>query len=165
MKIRPSLPIILLPLLIAAKSDPLRTVNEPDRTLLAQGLQRYAKDQIGQDWADSYEIADQDVAMKRDLLVPDDAPPVSRERFIEGMKNAIASGGTPVLKSFELTEVRPTSEGYDIRACSRGERERFHYKGIIQLHAVIRDKTARFGSWSFVFYSPHSCDQKEDNPM
>jgi hypothetical protein len=165
MKIPSRTVLLALPLLLGAKTDPLAPIPEPDHTALAQGIQRYAKDEIKQNWADLYQITIQDFAMKRDLGVKDDAPDVSQSRFDEGMKNAIEGGGTPVLQSFQLTSVTPSKDGYEIRACAKGQRESFHYKGIIQLHAVVSAGIAKFGSWSYVFYSPQSCSQKQGSPM
>jgi hypothetical protein len=70
-----------------------------------------------------------------------------------------------VLQSFDLTQITPKNGRYEISACSKAQRENFHYKGIIKFDASIVGGRVRFGAWSFVYYSPRSCDQKEDSPI
>ncbi len=103
--------ILLLPLLLAAKPDPLASIEEPDSTILKAGIERYSKDQIYQKWADLYEIADQDGTRARDDRFTESTAPLSREAFVQAIRRDINDGGTPVLTSFELTEAKKTAEG------------------------------------------------------
>ena len=155
----------ILPLLLftlAAKTDPISSISEPTRTILKNGIDRYAKDEIAQDWGDLYEIADQNGAKSRDDRFTDSTAPLSREAFVQAIRQNVVNGGTPVVTSFQLTDVEPTADGYDIRACSAARRESFHFKGIIQFHAIIRDGVVRFAPWSYVLSMPHSCHQRDD---
>ena len=155
--------LFLIPLLLAAKPDPFSAVPEPDRSLLSASIQRFAKDEVSQNWGDSYEITEQDVPIKRELGLADNAAPISRDQFIERMKSVVQGGSRPVLKSFELTEVKRSGDHYSIRACCKGARESFRYQGIIEVDAKVSGGSVRFGSWSYVVNSPHSCTQKEDS--
>ena len=160
-----SIVLLLLPVTLGAKSDPLTATPEPNRTLLRDGIPRYAKDEIAQNWDDLYNIADQVGGEGRDYRFTDSDGVLPRVQFVSAIRNAIASGSEPVLKSFELTSIAATKEGYEVRACCKGERESFHFKGIIAFRAIIKDGTAQFGQWSYVVNSPHSCDQKQDSQI
>jgi len=155
--------IIILPFAMGAKTDPLATIPEPKHTLLSNGIERYARDEIAQNWADLYEIADQDGTKPRDDRFTESKTALPREQFSEEIRRSVADGETPIITSFKLIQVIPAKDGYDIHACSAGKRESFYYKGIIEFHAIIIDGTARFGPWYYVVNSPHSCSQKVDS--
>jgi hypothetical protein len=154
--------LLALPILLASKPDPLAKVPPTDRPILIQGLQRFIKDQSTQDWADLYLIADQDTVMKRLLDVPDNAPPVDRTHFIANMVISVQAGTVPILETLDLTAVTPDATGYVLRACVQSHRQGAKLKGIAELHATLTNGTARFGSWTYIYDTPHSCNQKEN---
>ena len=154
--------LLALPILLASKPDPLAKLPAADRPILAQGIQRFVKDQSTQDWADLYLIADQDGAMKHLLNIPDDAPPVDRTHFIANMVISVQAGTVPILETLDLLQVTPDPTGYVLRACIQSQRQRTKLKGIAELHATITEGTTRFGSWTYIYDTPHSCSQKEN---
>jgi hypothetical protein len=156
--------LLLTPGLIGASdSNPFASVRPEDRTLLEPAIKRFAQDQIKHNWADLWEIDEQDIDTKRDFLLKDDAPAVAKSEYIEDKENAIASGGVPLMTSFELTSVVPDGGGFLINGCSAAKRESFHFKGIIEAIAHIHEGKVTFGSWRFKYIMPHSCSQKEDS--
>lgn len=114
-------------------------------------------------WADLFEIDEQDVATKRDFLLKDNAPPLNKSDYVTHMNEAHESGGTPMLTSFQLTSVTKQDSGFLVSACAASKRETFHFKGIIEFPAHIKDGKATFGSWSYKYSMPHSCSQKGDS--
>lgn len=159
------LAFVFLPALMATKTDPFATVPEKDHAVLEAGIKRFAADEIKLNFADLYDFQEQDISMRRDLGLPDNGPLIDRSTFVERMKSAIEDGNSPFLKTFELREIIPVKGHYLIHACSKAQRENFRYLGIIQFEAFIQDEKVHFGTWSFVYNSPHSCEQKEDSPM
>jgi len=149
----------------ASKANPFAAVQPADRALLEPAIKRFAQDQMKLNWNDLWEIDEQDIVTKRDFSLKDDAPSVQRSEYVERKEDALASGGVPVLTSFELTSVTPDGDGFIVNSCSAAKREGFHFKGIIEVKAHIRQGKVTFGSWSFKVLMPHSCSQKEDSPV
>ncbi len=147
----------------ASKPDPFASVQPSDRALLEPAIKRFAQDEMKLNWSDLWEIDEQDLDTKRDFLLKDDAPLVDRKEYIEYKQDALASGGVPVMTSFDLTSVVPDGNGFLVSGCSSAKRESFHFKGIIEVEAHIRQGKVTFGSWSFKYLMPHSCSQKEDS--
>jgi hypothetical protein len=143
--------------------DPFVKVNASDKALLVPAIQRFSKDEIRRDWADLWEIDEQDIATKRDFLLKDDAPPVSRKEYIERKNFAIEGGGVPLMNSFELVSVVSKSDGFIVSACSASQRESFRFKGIVDVEAHIRNGKVTFGSWSYKYLMPHSCSVTKDS--
>lgn len=148
----------------ASKPDPFVSVRPSDRALLEPAIRRFAQDEMKLNWSDFWEIDEQDVATKRDFGLKDDASLVDRQDYIEHKEDALASGGVPVMTSFDLTSVVPDGDGFVVNGCSSAKRESFHFKGIIEVEAHVRQGKVTFGSWRFKYLMPHSCSQKEDSP-
>jgi hypothetical protein len=148
----------------ASKHNPFASVQPRDRALLEPAIKRFAQDEMKLNWSDLWEIDEQDVATKREFSLKDDAPLVDRQDYIEYKQDALASGGVPVMTSFDLTSVVPDGDGFTVSGCSSAKRESFHFKGIIEVEAHIRQGKVTFGSWRFKYLMPHSCSQKEDSP-
>lgn len=160
-----SLGLILVPASAhRAKPDPFSGISSQDRSALEPSIGRYVRDQMKLDWTDLWEIDEQDIDTKRDFLLKDDAPVVSKEQYVELKKDAIAGGGVPLMTSFELVSVVPQSDGFLISGCAASKRESFHFKGIVNFVAHVRNGNATFGSWSYKYLMPHSCSQTADSP-
>lgn len=142
--------------------SPFATVDPHVRVLLEPAITRFSKDEIKMDWKDLWEIDEQDVARKRDFLLKDDAAPVNRDQYLLLMNQALEGGGVPVMTSFQLIKVAPQSDGFLVSACVAAKRESFHFKGIVEILAHLRDGKVTFGSWSYKYSMPHSCKQKDD---
>jgi hypothetical protein len=161
---RRTLLLFLLPFLLAAKTDRYEQVSPADRAVLHSGLERYVQDQITANWSDLFEIKIPGYAIQTDY---DDlsgkTPLLSKEDFVATMSEGVSNGSRPVLQSFDLRSITPMKGGYEIRACSKAQRESFHFQGIVKFTAYISDGRVQFGSWVFVVSMPHSCSQKEDS--
>jgi hypothetical protein len=157
-------PIILLPLLLAAKADLYQQVAPADRQPLKDGLERYSRDQIKRNWADLYEIKASGYAIDTDY---DDlsgkSPILSKKDFVDALNERVSNGSLPFMQSFDLVSIAPVKGGYEIRGCSKAQRESFHFKGVVRFMAYVSDGKLRFGSWMFVYSMPHSCSQTADN--
>jgi hypothetical protein len=156
--------LLLLPLLLAAKSDPYEKVAPADRASVETGLQRYIKDQIGRNWADLYEIAVPGYAIQGDYddLTGKREPFLSKDGFVQAEENQLANGTLPLMKSFDVVSTAPVEGGYEVRGCSKAQRESFKFKGILRFNAYVSKGQIRFGAWSFVYAMPHSCPQTVD---
>jgi hypothetical protein len=156
--------LILLLVLVAAKSDVYENVVPADRQLLKQGLERYTRDQIKRDWSDLYEIKIPGYAIDTDY---DDlsgkALLFSKTSFVEALNERVSNGSLPFMQSFDLVSITPVQGGYEVRGCSKAQRESFHFKGIVKLTAYVSAGQVRFGSWMFVYSMPHSCSQTADS--
>jgi hypothetical protein len=148
-----------------AKNDPFAGIAPQDRSVLEPAISRYTHDQMKHDWTDLWQIDEQDIDTKRDFLLKDDSPAVSREQYVERKEEAIASGGVPLMSSFELISVVPQSDGFLISGCAAAKRESFHFKGIVEFIAHVRNGKATFGSWRYKYLMPHSCSQTTDSPV
>jgi hypothetical protein len=164
MKARRIFILLLLPLLLAAKSDPYEKVAPADRVSVETGLQRYVKDQIGRKWADLYEIAVPGYAVQGDYDDPTGKrePFLSKDAFVHAERDKLADGILPLMTSFKLVSIAPVEGGYEVRGCSKSKRESFNFKGIVRFAAYVVKGQIRFGAWSFVYAMPHSCTQTED---
>lgn len=164
MQARRILPLVFLPLLLAAKGDLYQQVAPADRQPLKEGLDRYARDQIKRDWADLFEIKIPGYAIVADY---DDlsgkAPILSKQEFVDAMDEQVSNGSRPYVLSFNLASITPVKGGYEVRACSKAQRESFHFKGILKFTAYVSDGKIRFGAWNYVDLMPHSCSQTTDS--
>jgi hypothetical protein len=142
--------------------SPFVAVTPQTQVLLGPAITRFSKDEIKMDWKDLWEIDEQEVATKREFLLKDDAAPVSRDQYILLMNQAIEGGGVPIMTSFQLVKVIPQLDGFLVSACVAAKRESFHFKGIVEVTAHLRDGKVTFGSWSYKYSMPHSCKQKDD---
>ena len=135
-----------------------------DRQSLKEGLERYMRDQIKHNWADLFEIKILGYPIDTDY---DDlsgkVPVLSKKEFVDEMDERVSNGSLPSMQSFDLVSITPVKGGYEVRGCSRAQRENFHFKGIVKLTAYISDGQVRFGSWTFVYSMPHSCSQTADS--
>jgi hypothetical protein len=127
-------------------------------------VKRYARDQIKRNWSDLFELKIPGYAVSADY---DDlsgkAPVLTKRQFTEEMENAVSSGSQPVMQSFDLMSVVPVEGGYEVHACSRAQRESFHFKGVVKFTAYLSSGQVHFGSWIFVHFMPHSCSQTTDS--
>jgi hypothetical protein len=164
MQVRRILPLILLPLLLAAKGDMYQQVAPVDRQPLKEGLDRYVRDQIKRDWADLFEIKIPGFAIDADY---DDlsgkAPVLSKQGYVDVMDEQVSNGSRPYMRSFNLVSIIPVKGGYEVRGCSKAQRESFHFKGILKFTAYVSDGKVRFGAWNYVDSMPHSCSQTTDS--
>ena len=81
----------------ASSSDQFASVRPQDKTLLEPAIKRFSQDQIKHNWADLWEIDEQDIDTKRDFLLKDDAPAVPKKEYVERKEGSIASGGVPLV--------------------------------------------------------------------
>jgi hypothetical protein len=162
MQSRNILPLILLPLLLAAKGDIYKQVVPADRPLLRDGVDRYVRDQIKRDWTDLFEIKFPGFAIVADY---DDlsgkAPVLSKQDFADVMNEQIYDGSRPFMRSFHLVSITPVKGGYEVRGCSKAQRESFHFKGILTFTAYVSNGQVRFGGWRYIDSMPQSCRHTE----
>jgi hypothetical protein len=156
--------LILLPFLVAAKTDLYQQVALADRPLLKDGLDRYVRDQIKRNWSDLFEIKIPGYAIDTnydDLSA--NAPALSKKAFADAMEERVSNGSLPFMQSFDLVSITPMNGGYEVRGCSKAQRESFHFKGIVKLNAYVSNGQVHFGSWIFAYSMPHSCSQTTDS--
>jgi hypothetical protein len=165
MDARRLIPLALVPFLLASKPDTFARVAPADLSQFKSGLARYVHDQETRNWADLYEIAVPGYAVRGDFDDPagKNEPFLKKPDFVSTMESNLEGGVLPVLQSFELRSINPTQNGYEIRACSKSQRENFHFKGIVTFNAYRIDGQVRFGAWRYVYAMPHSCDQTSDS--
>jgi len=163
---RRMLPFLLLPILLPAQADLYQKVAPADRPFLKEGMERYVRDQIRRNWSDLYEIKFPGYAIQTDY---DDlsgkVPILSKADFARTTDESVSNGSKPYMLSFTLTSITPVKGGYEIRGCSKVQRERFHFKGILAFTAYDSGGQIRFGAWKFVYFMPHSCSQTSDSEM
>ena len=157
--------MILLPLLLAAKTNPYERVAPTDLAQLKSGLIRYVRDQETRNWPDLFEIAIPGFATRGDYDDPSgrNEPILSKQEFVHAMEVGVDTGVRPILQSFKLTSITRMEGGYEVRACSRAQRESFHFKGILRLNVYVSGNQMRFGGWTYVYAMPHSCSQTTDS--
>jgi hypothetical protein len=156
--------LVFFPFLLAAKGDFYQQVAPADRPMLKGGIERYSRDQMKRDWADLFEIKIAGYAIETDYDdLTGNAPALSKERFEEIMDERVGNGSAPFMQSFDLVSITPVKGGYEVRACSKAQRENFHFKGIVKFTAYVSDGRVRFGSWFFVYSMPRSCSQTADS--
>jgi hypothetical protein len=156
--------LILLPFLFAARTDVYQQVGSADRQPLKQGVERYTQDQIKRNWSDLFEIKIPGYAIDADYDDLSGKTPVhSKKDFVDAMDERVSNGSLPFMQSFDLTSITPVKGGYEVRGCSKAQRESFHFKGIVKFTAYVSDGQVRFGSWMFVYSMPHSCSQTSDS--
>jgi hypothetical protein len=164
MQSRRIISLLLLPFLLAAKGDLYQQVAPADRQPLKEGLDRYVQDEIKHNWSDLFEIKIPGYAIVADY---DDlsakAPVLSKQDFADVMNEQISNGSRPFMQSFRLVSITPVKGGYEVRGCSKAQRESFHFKGILVFTAYVSDGKVRFGGWRFVDSMPHSCSQTTDS--
>lgn len=164
MQLRRILPLFLLPFLLAAKGDLYLRVAPADRQLLKDGIDRYVRDQIKRDWSDLFEIKIPGFAIVADYDdLSDKAPVLSKSEFVDVMNEQVSNGSRPFMQSFNLKSITPVKGGYEVRGCSKAQRESFHFKGILTFAAYISDGRVRFGGWRYVDSMPQSCSHAEDS--
>lgn len=156
--------LVLLPVAFAAKANIFDQVAPADRTPLSTGIERYAHDQETQNWSDLFEIAVPGFATRGDYDDPSGKlePILSKQAFVSEMEEGVESGGRPIMQSFDLTSITPVKGGYEVRACSKAQRESFHFKGIVKFNVYVSSTQMRFGGWTYVYAMPHSCSQTTD---
>ncbi|MGA8029717.1 MAG: hypothetical protein WB992_21445 [Bryobacteraceae bacterium] len=138
MRIRRALPLPLVTFSLTAKTDPYQQVAPSDRPSLKKGVERYARDQIRRNWSDLFELKVPGYAVNADYDdVSGNAPVLTKKQFIDEMENAVRSGSHPAMQSFDLISVAPVKAGYDVHACSKAQRENFHFKGIVDFTAYV----------------------------
>jgi len=164
MRSRKTLFLALVPCLLAARTNPYQQVAPADRPAVEEGIQRYARDQIKRNWSDLFELKIPGYAIDTDFDdVSGTARVLTKRQFIDEMENGVTSGSKPVMQSFDLISVAPVNDGYEVRACSKAQRESFHFKGVVKFTAYLSNGQVRFGSWKFIYLMPHSCSQTTDS--
>ncbi|MGO9338168.1 MAG: hypothetical protein ACLPY1_11735 [Terracidiphilus sp.] len=135
-----------------------------DRQPLKEGVQRYTRDQMKRNWSDLFEIRIPGYAIDTDYDdLSGNAPILSKKDFVDALDERVSNGSLPFMQSFDLVSVTPVKGGYEVRGCSKAQRESFHFKGIVKFMAYVSDGKFRFGSWMFVYSMPHSCSQTADS--
>jgi hypothetical protein len=156
--------LLFLPMLLPAQTEPYLQVSPSNRLPIKQGIERYARDQIKRNWSDLFEIKIPGYAVQTEY---DDlsgtVPVLGKPDFARIMDEAVSNGSKPYMQTFRLTSITPVSGGYEIRGCSKAQRESFHFKGILAFTAYESDGQIRFGAWRFVYFMPHSCSQTSDS--
>lgn len=160
--------LVLLPQLpfpLAAQTNMYAHVAPADQARLKSGLDRYVRDQETQNWPDLFEIAVSGFAMNGNYDDPSgkNEPILSKQQFVHAMEASVESGVRPIMQSFDLHSITPVKGGYEVRACSKSQRESFSFKGILRLNAYVSDDQMRFGGWTYVYAMPHSCSQTTDS--
>lgn len=118
-------------LLGAGNNDPYSAVTPAQRAVLQPVIERYVRDQIKQDWGDLWEIQDQTVDLKNELLQGKrDAPNLTKQQFISAMHEIIGSG-YPRLRSFDLREVKPDKGNFVMIGCGLGTREEWKQRRFV----------------------------------
>ena len=79
------------------------------------------------------------------------------------MDELTSNGTEPYMQSFDLVSITPVKGGYEVRGCSKAQRESFHFKGIVMFTAYASDGKVRFGGWKYIYSMPHSCSQTTDS--
>ena len=135
------------------------------KRVLKSGLDRYVRDQETQNQPDLFEIAVPGFATNGDYDDPSgkNEPILSKQQFVHAMEASVESGVRPIMQSFDLDSITPVKGGYEVRACSKSQRESFRFKGILRLNVYVSDDQMRFGGWTYVYAMPHSCSQTTDS--
>ena len=134
----------------ATEPNPYSALTPEQRSILQPGIERYVSDQVKKNWADLWEIQDQTVEVKRELLLGESGPDMDRKQFSKLMKYTIETGGRPHLTKFELQEVRPDKGNFLVVGCGTAVRESFHIHGIVIFGARIIEGKPVFDIFSFV---------------
>jgi hypothetical protein len=134
----------------ATEPSPYSAVTPEQRRVLQPGIERYISDQMKQNWKDLWEIQDQTIDVKRELLLGEIGPDMDRKQFVKAMRYTIATGGRPQITKFELQEVRPDKGNFLVVGCGTAIRESFHIHGIVIFGARIVDGKTIFDIFSFV---------------
>lgn len=158
MKNRGILGLLLLALgLLAATNAPYATLTLEQKSLFKPAVERYINDQEKQNWADLWEIQDQTSDLKNELLFGRrDAPDMNKKEFISAMREVIASGGRPRLRSFELQEVRADKGNFIMIGCGHAIRESWQATGFVIAGIRLVDGKPKFDTWSM---TSSSCSQ------
>jgi len=157
--------LVPFPAAYAAKTNIDDQVAPADRAPLKVGIDRYVHDQETRNWSDLFEIAVPGFATRGDYDDPSgkNEPILSKQEFVSAMENNFDSGTLPIMQSFDLTSITPVKGGYEVRACSKAQRESFHFKGILRFNVYLSSGQMRFGGWTYVYAMPHSCSQTTDS--
>jgi hypothetical protein len=144
--------------------DPFASLRTEESGLIKPVVERYIRDQAKQNWADLWDIYDQnsDIEFKRDTRRSDDAPPLDREQFAKAWQELISSGSMPYLTKLQVTEVHSTPKGFIVRGCGEAKRENFHFKGLLNIEVHLDNGKPLLGPWTFLVSMPHSCKQTSD---
>ncbi len=134
----------------AAGPNPYSALTPEQRSILQPGIERYVSDQVKKNWGDLWEIQDQTVEVKRELLLGDVGPDMDRKQFVKAMKYTLGTGGRPQMTKFELQEVRQDKGNFLVVGCGTGVRESFHFHGIVIFGARIVAGKPVFDIFSFV---------------
>jgi hypothetical protein len=142
-----------------AVTDPYASLTPEVREVLKPGVERYIHDQIKQDWADLWEIQDQTSDLKNELLLGNrTAPDMTKEQFVSAMREVIATGGHPRMRTFDLRVARADKGNYIVIGCASAVRELWHQMGFVIFAAKIADGKPKFDIWSM---TSDSCSDKQ----
>jgi hypothetical protein len=143
-----SLLLLSLPIQ-GAEPNPYSALTPEQRSILQPGVERYVSDQLKRNWADLWDIQDQTRELKAELLMDQQAPDMDREKFVIAMKQTMGLG-FPMLKKFELQEVRPDKGNFLVVGCGTAVRENIHIHATTIFGVRIVDGKPKFDLFGFV---------------
>jgi hypothetical protein len=129
--------------------NPYATLSPQEQAILQPAVQRYLSDQIKHNWSDLWEIQDETRDLRHELLVSDNAPPLTKEQFIAGMKGTMGSG-FPELQKFELQSVTKDGDHFLATGCGTARREDIHIKGTTTFAIRIVDGSPKLDLFGFI---------------
>jgi hypothetical protein len=133
----------------ATEPNPYSALSPEQRSVLQPAIKRYISDQLKRNWADLWEIQDQTRELKAELLLDQQAPDMNRESFVIAMKQTMGLG-FPLLKKFELQEVKPDKGNFLVVGCGTAVRENFHIHATTIFGVRIVDGKPKFDLFGFV---------------
>jgi hypothetical protein len=133
----------------AAEPDSYSALTPEQRSVLQPGIERYIADQVKRNWGDLWEIQDQTRELKTEFLLDQQAPDMNRQAFVTAAKETMGTG-FPLLKKFELKEVRPDKGNFLVIGCGTAVRENVHIHATTIFGARIVDGKPRFDIFGFV---------------
>jgi hypothetical protein len=141
--------------------DPFASLRAEESELIKPVVERYIRDQAKQNWADLWDIYDQnsDIEFKRNTRRSDNAAPLDREQFAKAWQELTSNGSMPHLTKLQVTEVHSTSKGFIVRGCGEAKRENFHFKGLLSIEVQLDNGKPLLDPWTFLVSMPHSCKQ------
>jgi hypothetical protein len=144
--------LFVIAFLVLSPADiktPYAGLSAPEQAILQPAIERYVKDQIKHNWADLWEIQDETRDLRHELLVSDDAPPLTKDQFITGMKYTMGSG-FPELQKFDLQSVIKDGDHYLATGCGTARRENIHIKATTIFAIRIVGGEAKFDIFGFI---------------
>ena len=151
--------LFLLPAAVASQtiSDPYAALTPEQVTTLKPVLERYINDQLYGKWSDLFEIQEQTGRLKNELLLGNrSAPDMTREQFVEAMKETIGTG-YPRLRSFKIQTVRADKDQFIVIGCGNATRESWRQTSIVKVRIQIIDGKPKFDLWEM---TPDKCSDK-----